>query len=107
MSVKQVHQKSVTFISIGTFLDKGFTFQPYVCNGCHDLWMMSISLNVIGILDIRFVDYRGIINGISKSDTADLLQNADLTGEKGVLGKFWRFITTYEISKEITTFGNI
>ena len=32
------------------FLDKGFTFQRYVCNGCHDVLMMSINFNNIAIL---------------------------------------------------------
>ena len=29
------------------FLDKDFKFQPNVCNGCHDLLMMSMSLSNI------------------------------------------------------------
>ena len=36
---------------------------------------------------IQGVDYRCIINGISKSDAAHVLQNADLTEERGVLRK--------------------
>ena len=27
------------------FLDKGFKFQPYVCNDCHDVLMISMSLS--------------------------------------------------------------
>ena len=46
---------------------------------------MSINLNNIAILNIRGVDYRCIIDGISKTDAANLLQNADLTEEKGRL----------------------
>ena len=41
------------------FLDKGFWFQTYVCSGCHDLLMVSISLDDI-------VNYRCIINKIRK-----------------------------------------
>ena len=26
------------------FLDKGFKFHPYICNGCHDVLMMSMNL---------------------------------------------------------------
>ena len=32
------------------FLDKGFKFQPYVCNGCHDVLIMSINLSDFAIL---------------------------------------------------------
>ena len=67
------------------FLDKGFKFQPDVCNGYHDVLMMSVNLNDIAILNIRDVDYRCIINGIDKKETASLLQNANLTEERGVL----------------------
>ena len=31
-------------------LDKGFKFHPNICNGCHDLLIMSINLNDIVIL---------------------------------------------------------
>ena len=48
------------------FLDQVFTFQLDVCNRFHDLRMMSVNLNDINILNICSVDYRYIINGISK-----------------------------------------
>ena len=31
------------------FLNKRFKFQPYVCNRCHDLLMMSMNLSDIAI----------------------------------------------------------
>ena len=31
------------------FLDKGFKFQPSVCDGCHDVLMTSINLKDIAI----------------------------------------------------------
>ena len=34
------------------FLDKGFKFQPYVYNECHDVLVMSKNLNNIAILNI-------------------------------------------------------
>ena len=47
--------------------------QPYVCNGCNDLLMMSISLNDIAILNIHGVDYRRNIYEFGKSDAVNLL----------------------------------
>ena len=61
------------------FFNKGFKFQTYVCNRCHDLSRMSIDLNDIIILRIKNSDYRCIITGISKSEAIKLLQNIDLT----------------------------
>ena len=48
------------------FLSKGFNFQPFVCNKCHDLLMMSINLSNIATLDNEGSDYRCIISGIAK-----------------------------------------
>ena len=50
------------------FVDKGFKFQPNVCNRCHDLLMMSVNLSDIAILSIETADYRCIISGISKNE---------------------------------------
>ena len=37
MLIRQAYQKSVIFVTIcHYFLDKGFKFQPNVCNRCHD-----------------------------------------------------------------------
>ena len=30
--MRQMHQKNVIFV-----IDKGFKYEPYLCNGCHDL----------------------------------------------------------------------
>ena len=56
------------------FLDKGFKFQWYVCNGRHGVLMISINPNDIAILNINCADYHCIINGISKSDALNLLK---------------------------------
>ena len=67
------------------FLDKGFKFQPDVCNGCHDVLMMSLNVSNIPILNIHGADYRCIISGISKSEAVNLLQNINLTEKSGTL----------------------
>ena len=67
------------------FLNKGFKFQPYVCNRYHDLLMMSMNLSDIVILKIRNADYCCIITGSSKNEAIKLLQNTDLTDKGGKL----------------------
>ena len=48
MLIKQVHQKKVMFVTIGTFLIIVLSFnQMYAI--CHDLLMMSINLSDIDI----------------------------------------------------------
>ena len=60
------------------YLDEGFNFQPHVCNGCHDLLMISMNLSDIAILNIKIADCRCIIKGISKNEAINFMQNADL-----------------------------
>ena len=60
------------------FLDKGFTFQPYVCNGCHDILMMSMNLSDIANLNINGVDYCCIITEVSKIKAVNLQQKVHL-----------------------------
>ena len=66
-----------------TFFLKKSKFQPNLCNGCHDVLMMSVNLSDIAILNINVVDYRCITSGISKREVTKLMQNIDLT-EKSV-----------------------
>ena len=67
------------------FLDKGIKSQPYVCNGCHDLLMMSMNLSGIAILNIKSADYCCIITRIGKSEAINLMQKINLTEKKKLL----------------------
>ena len=53
-------------------------FQRDVCRGCQCALMIPMNLSDIAILNIHGVNYRCIINGISKSKDVNLLQKADL-----------------------------
>ena len=67
------------------FLNKGFKFQSYVCNRCHESLMMSVQLSDIAILEIWNADYCCIISRISKSQALNLMQNIDFTEQSGTL----------------------
>ena len=45
----------------------GLKFQDSVCNGCHDLTMLSLNISDIAIITTQNVDYCCIIHNISKS----------------------------------------
>ena len=62
------------YLPVLVFLVKGFKFQLDVCNGCHNVLMMSVNLINTAILNINGVDYRCIINRLSKIKTMNLLQ---------------------------------
>ena len=61
------------------FLNKGLKFQPDVCNGSHDLLMISVSLSNNALLNIKGAENRCIISGINKSEATNLMPNIDLT----------------------------
>ena len=78
--IKQVKQE-FDICQYWYFLNKGIKLQPYVCNRCHDVLMMSMNLSNIAVLNINNVDYCCIINGISKIEAINLLKYADLAEE--------------------------
>ena len=63
--------------------------QSKECDVCHswyffhELLMLSMNLIVIAILNIKIADYRCNINGISKNEAINLMQNVDLTEKSG------------------------
>ena len=85
MLIKQAHQKESDIFYYWHLLNYSFKFHPNVCNRCHDLLMMSIKFSDITILNINGSGYLCIVSLISKNDSINLMQNADLTAKSRVL----------------------
>ena len=66
---------------------------------------MSVSLSDIAILNIKGSNYYFIISLISKNETINLLQNADLTYKLKNIHKY--FETIYKNGKTVIKFGDI
>ena len=66
------------------FLNKGFNFQPNVCNRCHDLLMISMNLSNIYNLNIKNADYHCNISRVTKNEAINLMRN-DLSEKGGKL----------------------
>ena len=56
------------------FFNHGLKFQDSVCNGCHDLTMLSVNICDIAIITVKNIDYRCIIHNIGKSEAINLLK---------------------------------
>ena len=54
------------------FFNHGFKFQDYICNGCHDLTMLSINIRDIAIITVKNVDYCFIMYNMSNSEAITL-----------------------------------
>ena len=39
------------------FLDKSFSYESYICNGCHDLMQKAMNFNDVAIVSIKGNDY--------------------------------------------------
>ena len=57
-----------------SFFNHEFKLQNYVCNGSHDLTMLSVNISDIVIITVKNVDFRCIIHNISKSEAISLLK---------------------------------
>ena len=67
------------------FLDKGFKYKPYLCNGCHDLMQKAINFNDVAIFSIKGSDYRIYFWHISKDDAISIINNSSLNEKTGSL----------------------
>ena len=66
------------------FKDVWFKFELHACNKCHNVLMTAYELKNIAILNVKGVDYRWILWGISKTEAVNILNNS-LLEDKGVL----------------------
>ena len=60
------------------FKDVGFKFEPYVCNKCHDVLMTTYELKSIAILNVKRVDFRCILWGLSRNEAVNRRDNSVL-----------------------------
>ena len=57
------------------FLDKNFNYEPYLCNGCHDLMKKAVSFNDVAVLFIKGSEYRIHFWYMTKNDAIRLLNS--------------------------------
>ena len=91
MLIKQVHLQSVIFVTIGIIKDIGFKYEPYLCNGCHDLMQKAMSFNDVAIIYVKGSAYKIHFWYMSKDDAISTMNNSNLADKKGVL-KFFLLI---------------
>ena len=67
------------------FLDSGFKYKPYICNGCHNLRQKAMNFNDVAIVSIKGSDYRIHFWYMSKDDAINIIKNSDLKEKSGLL----------------------
>ena len=56
------------------FLDKNFKYEPYFCNGCHDLIQKAMSFNDVDIVSVKGSDYRIHFWYMIKNDATNIMK---------------------------------
>ena len=74
------------------FLNKSFNYEPYLCNGCHDLMQKAMNFNDVAVVSIKGNDYRIHFWCLSKDDAISIMHNSNLNDKTGVL---FIYIYTY------------
>ena len=57
------------------YKDVGFKFEPHVCNKCQDVLMAAYELKDIVMFNVKGVDFRCILWGISRDEAVNRLNN--------------------------------
>ena len=71
------------YLPLLVFLDKNFNYDPYLCNGCHDLMQKAMSFKNVAIASIKGNDYRTHFWYMSKNDAIVLMTNSNLNDKNG------------------------
>ena len=69
------------FVNIG-ISDIGFKYEPYLCNGCHDLMQKAMSFNDVAIVYVKGSAYRIHFWYMSKDDAVSIMSNSNLIDKK-------------------------
>ena len=84
ISVKK-HLRDVVYVNFIIFLDKNFSYGPFLCNGCYDMSLKAVSVENLTIINHNGNDYRVNFAFISKKDAYNLIKNATIIDKKGTL----------------------
>ena len=78
------------------FKDIGFKYEPYLCNGCHDLMQKAMGFNNIAIVYIKGNAYRIHFWYMSKDGAINIMNGSNFVDKKGVLQIFLLYIKMSE-----------
>ena len=67
------------------FLDKSFSYGPYLCDGCYNIMQKSINFKNISIINVNKSVYRICFLGMGKHEIKKLMNNSNLSDKKGIL----------------------
>ena len=67
------------------FKDICFKYEPYLCNGCHDLMQKAMGFNNVAIVYIEENAYRIDFWYMSKDDAINIMNGSNFVDKRGIL----------------------
>ena len=67
------------------FLNKNFSYGPYLCDGCYNIVQKSISFKNIAIVRVKKIVYRIYFQDINKREVKKSMANSNLFDKKSIL----------------------
>ena len=67
------------------FKNIGFKYEPYLCNGCHDLMQKAMSFNNIAVVYVKGNAYKIHFCYMSKNGAINIMNGSNLVDKMGVL----------------------
>ena len=77
--------KECTLCYYWYFLDKNFSYGPYLCDGCHNMTQKCSKLKNIAIIHVKKTVYRICFLFMSKREARKLIANSNVIDKKGFL----------------------
>ena len=70
----------------------GFKYEPYLCNGCHDLMQKAMSFNNAAVVYVKGSAYTINFWYMSKDDATNIMNGSNLVDKRGVLYIYFYYI---------------
>ena len=67
------------------FSGKGFKFEPYLCNSCHNLMQKALNFDDISIASVKGSDNKIHFWCMNKDDAINILKSSNLNEKSGLL----------------------
>ena len=67
------------------FLDKNFNYEPYLCDGCYDMSLKTISIKNLSIVYRGQQAYHINFASMSKNDAFNRIKNSVIIDKRGAL----------------------
>ena len=82
---KSYESKECTLCHYWYFLDKSFSYRPYLCDGCYNMNQKCNELKNIAIIRIKTSVSKIWFLFMRKCEAEELFVNSNLTNKKGLL----------------------